>query len=624
MADYAYLSDETARRELEAVLAEIAATPWPDDIYEARVLYDADGPTVAADIAAELVEIAGNPARILTPPVCDDDRAILFLHGGGYVYGSLQSHGGMAAEIARDARCIALQLHYRRAPEHPFPAAIEDACAAYEWLLERYAPERIAFVGDSAGGGLVMATLAMLQSRARPMPGAAVVISPWVDLEATGQSYTDRQAKDPMIDRPLAQKLAGLYTNGHDLRSPFVSPIHADLRGMPPLLIQAGEREVLFSEALSLHEKALAAGVDSTFEEWPEMVHVWHLYYPRLSAGREAIARVGAFIHERTAAVNVGRGFSPPLPYARADEGGGLKPRPTLTAMNDIPLIDISAPDAAERIGRACREVGFFTVCGHGLDGNVVHDAHRALRTFFERPLADKMTCRLPTGFTMAGDDYTPYGYSALLEENAWAYMGQQGKPSDYVEKFSAGRHILDDARDLPFPADDPGRDLRDKLKAYYAACETLSSRLAELISISLGLAPDFFAARMDHADDSMRGHLYPAFTPDFVNDQGMGQHTDGTLITLLTHDSPGIEVRARNGDWITPSFRALDHFIVNIGDLLAHWTDGEYVSTEHRVVLTERPRQSIVFFKLTNEDEMVQAGNRQMDALFGREASRA
>jgi len=291
--------------------------------------------------------------------------------------------------------------------------------------------------------------------------------------------------------------------------------------------------------------------------------------------------------------------------------------------VNDIPLIDISERDAARKIDRACREVGFFTVCGYDAGSRAVYEAHAALEEFFLRPLDAKMSCRLPTGFTMPGEDYTPYGYSALLEENAYAYMGQEGKPNDYVEKFSAGRRILDDSETLPFPGDESGRDLRRKLKAYYAACESLSIRIAELIGISLELPPDFFTTRMDRADDSMRGHMYPAYSEALANDQGMGQHTDGTLITLLTHTSPGIQVKTRSGEWIAPSFRALDHFIVNIGDLLAHWTDGQYLSTEHRVVLTERRRQSIVFFKLTNEDELVQAGNRQMDALFGRNPPR-
>lgn len=291
--------------------------------------------------------------------------------------------------------------------------------------------------------------------------------------------------------------------------------------------------------------------------------------------------------------------------------------------MRDIPRIDLGADQgAAAAIDRACREIGFFSVCGHGIDPAVIEGAHAALREFFRRPLAEKDGCRLASGFTMAADDYTPYGYSALLEENAFAYMGEPGKPSDYVEKFSAGRLILDDGRPLPFPDDDAGRDLRRQLKRYYEACERLSDRLAEAMSLGLGLPGDFFALRMDRSDDSMRAHMYPALSEALDNDQGMGQHTDGSLFTLLTQTSPGIQVRTRAGDWITPSCRALDHFIVNIGDLLAHWTDHEYVSTPHRVVLSDRQRQSIVFFKLTNEDEMVMAGNRQMDALFAREAS--
>jgi acetyl esterase/lipase len=306
-SQFRYQHDNAARRELDDVLAEIASEPWPAGVAEARLLYDASGPPIAQDIRVERFAIATIPAQRLTPPVADADRAVLFLHGGGYVYGSLVSHGGMAAEIARHSRCAAFQLQYRLAPEHPFPAAIEDACAAYEWLLlAGFDPENIALVGDSAGGGLVMATLLTLKAQGRPLPGAAVCVSPWVDLQATGESYDERQALDPMIDRPLVDFLAGLYLNGHDPRAPVASPIHADLRGMPPLLIQVGEREVLFSEAARLYENAIASGVDATFEEWPEMVHVWHLYYPKLTAGQEAISRIGAFVCARTAGAPAG------------------------------------------------------------------------------------------------------------------------------------------------------------------------------------------------------------------------------------------------------------------------------------------------------------------------------
>jgi acetyl esterase/lipase len=287
--------------EIEAVLAEIAAHPWPADIAEARLLYDHLGPPISDDVAIETLEMAGMAARMLIPPEVDTDRALLFLHGGGYVYGSLSSHGGMAAEIARSAHCQALQIEYRLAPEHPFPAAVEDACAAHEWLLARgFERDKIAIVGDSAGGGLAMSTLVALHALRRPLPGAAVCISPWVDLEATGDSYRTRKTIDPMIEPGLVGFLANLYLNGQDPRQPTASPIHADLRGLPPLLIQVGEREVLYSDAEGLARKARSSGVDVTFEEWAGMVHVWHLYYPILSGGRKAIARVGAFIREKT------------------------------------------------------------------------------------------------------------------------------------------------------------------------------------------------------------------------------------------------------------------------------------------------------------------------------------
>jgi isopenicillin N synthase-like dioxygenase len=299
--------------------------------------------------------------------------------------------------------------------------------------------------------------------------------------------------------------------------------------------------------------------------------------------------------------------------------------------VNDIPMIDLRASrlgGAEERIqvsgeiDRACQEIGFFTVRGHGIDRKIFEDAHSASKAFFQLPLADKASCKLSTG-TLPQDPYTPYGYSGLLEENAYAYMGQAGKPADYVEKISAGRLILDDDEPLPFPDSEFGRDLRRKLKRYYMACEQLAVMLTELFTIPLGLERDHFRVRMDRANDSMRSHFYPGQSEEFLNDQGMGAHTDGTLISILTQTAPGIHVRAK-GEWISPAMHDIDHFIVNIGDLLAHWSNHRYVSTEHRVVLANHERQSIVFFKITNEDTMVEFGNKQMDALLGRERADA
>jgi acetyl esterase/lipase len=289
--------------ELNAVLAYLEARPWPDGVNAAREHYDSLGPPISPDIGVEQVSIDGVGAQVLTPPDCDADRAILYLHGGGFVFGSLKSHAGMVAEVARAARCRVLQLDYRRAPEHPFPAAVEDATAAYQWLLRRgFAPGRITIAGDSAGGGLVLSMLVASRAQGLPLAGAAVCLSPWVDMEATGESYRTREHLDPLVQRKVVDEVTRLYLNGQDPRTPTASPIQADLTGFPPLLIQVGEREILFSDSEALAKKARALGVDVTFEEWPGMVHVWHLHFPRLSCGREAIERIGLFVIDKTGA----------------------------------------------------------------------------------------------------------------------------------------------------------------------------------------------------------------------------------------------------------------------------------------------------------------------------------
>jgi isopenicillin N synthase-like dioxygenase len=283
--------------------------------------------------------------------------------------------------------------------------------------------------------------------------------------------------------------------------------------------------------------------------------------------------------------------------------------------MNEIPLVDLTAARtgggsgeraAAMQIDRACKDVGFFTLSGHGIDARVFEDAYAKSKRFFEAPLAQKRECRLPTGFTKALDDYTPWGYSGLLEENAYAYMGEQGQASDYVEKFSVGRSI-GDGEALPFTQSPVARELSVALKNYFNACERLTAYVTELFTVALDLPRDFFTLRTGRSNDSLRSQMYPGHTAEFDNDQGMGQHCDGTLITLLTHTSPGIQVMARSGEWLTPKTSSLDTFIVNIGDLMMRWSNDEYVSTPHRVVLAREPRQSIVFFKLANDDTVIE-----------------
>jgi len=319
--------------------------------------------------------------------------------------------------------------------------------------------------------------------------------------------------------------------------------------------------------------------------------------------------------------------------------------------MNELPRIDLTSAIAgsqAERrvaleMDRACKEVGFFTLCGHGIPPAIFENAFARSRAFFELPLDHKHECRLKEGFTRAVDDYTPYGYSGVLEENAFAYTGKQGLPSDYVEKFSVGRLVVDDHEPLPFRPDAAGAALRAALKAYFLACESVARRLAELFSVALDLPRDFLTERTCASTDSLRSQRYPDFSDTLANDQGMGEHTDGTLITILAQTGPGIQVKDRGGGWITPVLPSPDTFIVNIGDLMARWSNDIYVSTPHRVVLGKE-RQSIVFFKLANDDATIECfpkfckdrpikyepvvykafSLQKMNALFGREDSGA
>lgn len=288
-------------QELEQVLAYLNERPWPDGVDAARVHYDALGPQLAADIRVEPWNLDGVGGQLLTPLDAEPGRCILYLHGGGYVFGSLKSHEGMVGELARAARCRVLQLDYRRAPEHPFPAAVNDATAAYRSLLaEGYPSTGLAVAGDSAGGGLTLATLVAARGERLPVPGAAVCISPWVDMEATGESYRTREHLDPLVQRKVVDEVRRLYLDGQDPRSPLASPIHADFTGLPPLLVQVGEREILLSDSEALVEKARRQELSVTFEVWPAMVHVWHLHFPRLSAARAAIERVGRFVRAHT------------------------------------------------------------------------------------------------------------------------------------------------------------------------------------------------------------------------------------------------------------------------------------------------------------------------------------
>lgn len=269
---------------------------------ESRESFDQQGRELPLPdgVAIEDAEAGGVRARWFRAKDVRPDAAMLYLHGGGYMLGSPTSHRHLIAALSEAAGVAALALDYRLGPEHPFPAAVEDAVAAYQWLLEQnIAPNEIAIAGDSAGGGLTMAMMLALRDQKLPLPAAGVCLSPWADLTNTAESYAARAAADPILTRERLDEMAMAYLQGQDARAPLASPVFADLAGLPPLLIHVGSDEVLFDDSINLEARAKAAGVEVRLEVWDEMIHVWHYFHPLLAEGREAIARIGEFVRAR-------------------------------------------------------------------------------------------------------------------------------------------------------------------------------------------------------------------------------------------------------------------------------------------------------------------------------------
>jgi monoterpene epsilon-lactone hydrolase len=251
------------------------------------------------NVAVEPIAIGELPAEWLRPIGVKDDRVVVYLHGGGYTLGSCNTHRALGARLALTSQTPVLMIDYRLAPEHPFPAALDDALAVYRWLIEAGTPAHsIALAGDSAGGGLVVATLIALRDHNDPSPAASVCMSPWVDLAVQGESMVTRAKSDPLISRESSLLHAGLYVAQADPRSPLVSPVYADLQGLPPLLIQVGDCEVLLSDSVRLAERARQASVDTTLEVWDGLWHVFQGYAPFLPEAQQAIDRAGAFIRK--------------------------------------------------------------------------------------------------------------------------------------------------------------------------------------------------------------------------------------------------------------------------------------------------------------------------------------
>ncbi len=251
---------------------------------------------VPEGLSVEDVDAGGVPAEWVKAVGAQDHTAIVYLHGGGYTVGSPASHRHLAAAISGAAGARVLSLGYRLSPEHPFPAAVEDAVKGYGWLLDQgIEPGRSAIAGDSAGGGLTVATLLALRDEGGRLPAAGICISPWVDLTCSSGSYTSRAEVDPLLNQEDTLWFASMYLGKQDPAVPLASPLFANLAGLPPLLIHVGSDEVLLDDSVRLDKRAREAGVESTLEVWEDMIHAWHVFYPMLEEGRQAISRIGEY-----------------------------------------------------------------------------------------------------------------------------------------------------------------------------------------------------------------------------------------------------------------------------------------------------------------------------------------
>jgi epsilon-lactone hydrolase len=246
------------------------------------------------------IDAGGVQAERITRPRSLPNRYVLHLHGGAYLLGFPALFRDFTWRVADAACAQVLCVDYRLAPEHPFPAAVEDAMAAYRWLIgQGVKPRHVAFIGDSSGGGLALASMMRLRDEGSPLPSAAVVLSPWTDLALTGQSLVEYSFSDPIVQVELMPKAVELYLAGADPRSPYASPLYGDPAGLPPILIHVGSDEALRDDAVRMAEHLRARGCRAELEVWPRMFHVWHTFARILPEARVAIARIGAFLQAK-------------------------------------------------------------------------------------------------------------------------------------------------------------------------------------------------------------------------------------------------------------------------------------------------------------------------------------
>ncbi len=288
-------------RVLSIVLKHISSRPSLESIgvqqYRALLEKSASMFKIDTTVHYEKVNLDSVQAAWITPPNFTDEKVVLYLHGGGFIAGSINSHRDLVTRIAKASRAKVLIIDYRLAPEHKFPAGLNDAFNSYKWLLNnKISPENIVVAGDSAGGGLALSLLLLIKEKGLAVPGAAVFLSPWVDLECRGKSHLKNKEKDPMLNHDMLFSTAKFYADNNKLSNPLISPLNGDLSGLCPMLIQAGSNEILKDDAVMLSDKAQQSGVDAKLEIWDGMFHVWHYFAKYLLEGRKAIERIGSFI----------------------------------------------------------------------------------------------------------------------------------------------------------------------------------------------------------------------------------------------------------------------------------------------------------------------------------------
>jgi len=288
--------------EIDAIRALLASKPRPVGWDERRRRIDEVGAVwpVADDIKLDPVDLGGVPGEWSIAPGSDVSRVLMFFHGGGYCSGSICSHRRLVTEAGRAARRRTLAVGYKLAPEHPFPAALDDALLAWRFLRNQgVTSDRVAIGGDSAGGGLTVALINQLREVWKEQPACAWLLSPWTDLTMSGATLAGKDADDPLIHKAYLRELADAYLPaGMDRKDPRVSPLYADLHGLPPTLIQVGSAETLLADATRFAAAAGAADVAVTLEVWPRMIHAWPMWNARLELGRRALLRAGSFIRD--------------------------------------------------------------------------------------------------------------------------------------------------------------------------------------------------------------------------------------------------------------------------------------------------------------------------------------